>query len=188
MTTPSLTIQRHTPAQAKEITEELIRVYATVYDVPPYTGDPFFSVDTYASRLHAAFDMEGFEVVTAHLDHDAIAGYVHGVTLPAEREWWTSLGDRRPPAASAAAPAGQVFWLREIMVLPDHTNQGIGRRLHDAMVTGRHEPWTALTCITDNEPARSAYPRWGYQVIGQIRHAPESPLYDAMVLPPSPAA
>ncbi|WP_414167199.1 GNAT family N-acetyltransferase [Streptoverticillium reticulum] len=77
-----------------------------------------------------------------------------------------------------------MFWLRELMVLPKHTNQGIGRALHDEMINGRAERWTTLTCIVDNEPARSAYPRWGYEVIGRIKHAPESPVYDAMILHP----
>jgi hypothetical protein len=38
-----------------------------------------------------------------------------------------------------------------------------------------------MTVIIDNEPARSAYLRRRYTVIVQIRHAPESPLYDAIV-------
>ncbi|MGP4004662.1 GNAT family N-acetyltransferase [Streptomyces sp. 8N706] len=144
-----------------------------------------FAVPTYINRLHAAFDMSGFETVTAHLDDGTLAGYVHGVTLEPDRAWWVSLGDARPADVVKAAEEGGVFWLRELMVLPQHTNQGIGRRLHDEMVTGRAEPWTTLTCIIDNEPARSAYPRWGYEVIGRIKHAPESPVYDAMILRPT---
>ncbi|MEU9720727.1 GNAT family N-acetyltransferase [Streptomyces sp. NPDC047976] len=176
----------HTPEQARTITEQLLAVYSGVYNTPPYAGDPFFSVDTYESRLQAAYDMAGFEVVTANLPDGTIAGYVHGVTLTPDRAWWDSLlRDGKVPAdAEKAAEAGDVFWLRELMVLPAHAGQGLGRALHDAMVLGREEPWTTLTCITDNEPARSAYPRWGYEVIGRIKHAPESPLYDAMVLPP----
>nr|WP_275428511.1 GNAT family N-acetyltransferase [Streptomyces sp. CS090A] len=90
-----------------------------------------------------------------------------------------------PAGAQQAAEAGDVFWLRELMVLPKATNQGIGRRLHDEMVDGRPEPWTTLTFIVDNEPARSAYPRWGYEVVDvRIKHAPESPVYDPMFLRP----
>lgn len=176
---------RHAPEQARTITEQLLAVYSVVYDVPPYSGDPFFTVETYDSRLQAAYDMEGFEVVTAHLPDGCIAGYVHGVTLTPDRAWWDSLlrEGKVPADAEKAAEAGEVFWLRELMVLPAHTGQGLGRALHDAMVLGRKEPWTTLTCITDNEPARSAYPRWGYDVIGRIKHAPESPVYDAMLLP-----
>ncbi|MCX5381186.1 GNAT family N-acetyltransferase [Streptomyces sp. NBC_00091] len=184
-TAPQLTFTRHTPAAARALAGELLAVYAEVYDVPPYIGDSFFSVETYGERLTAAFDMEGFEVVTGHLDDGALAGYVHGVTLASDRSWWTSLTDQLPPDVTDAAEAGNVFWLRELMVLPEHTSQGIGRALHDEMVAGRAEPWTTLTCIIDNEPARSAYSRWGYEVIGRIKHAPESPVYDAMLLPPS---
>ncbi|GGT36679.1 GNAT family N-acetyltransferase [Streptomyces purpureus] len=182
--TPALKFTRHTPEAALEIYDELLAVYAEVYDVPPYIGDPFFSVETYGDRLRAAFDMPGFEVVTARLADGTLAGYVHGVTLVPDRAWWASLADLVPADARAAAVAGAVFWLRELMVLPKHTTQGIGRALHNEMVAGRAEPWTTLTCIVDNEPARSAYPRWGYEVVGQIKHAPESPLYDAMILRP----
>ncbi|MGW4240804.1 GNAT family N-acetyltransferase [Streptomyces sp. NPDC004749] len=182
--TPALTFAHHAPDRARKITDELTAVYAEVYDVPPYIGDPFFSLETFADRLTAAFDMKGFEVVTAHLADGTLAGYVHGVTLTPDRAWWASLTDQLPDDAKRGAEAGEVFWLRELMVLPKLTNQGIGRALHDEMVTGRAEPWTTLTCIVDNEPARSAYPRWGYEVVGRIKHAPESPVYDAMVLRP----
>lgn len=183
--TPHLTLRRHGPEEAKEIAEDLIEVYAEVYNVEPYRGDPFFAVPAYINRLHMAFDMPGFETVTARLDDGTLAGYVHGVTLDPARAWWDSLGDARPAEAVQAAEAGEVFWLRELMTLPEFQGKGIGRRVHDAVVDGRAEPWTTLTCIIDNEPARSAYPRWGYDVIGRIRHAPESPLYDAMVLRPA---
>ncbi|MGW1203281.1 GNAT family N-acetyltransferase [Streptomyces cyaneofuscatus] len=184
-TTPGLTFARHDGDAAREIVDELTSVYAEVYGVPPYAGDPFFSVETFADRLTAAFTMHGFEVVTARLDDGALVGYVHGVTLTPDRAWWASIADDLPADAEQAAEAGDVFWLRELMVLPKATNQGIGRRLHDEMVNGRPESWTTLTCIVDNEPARSAYPRWGYEVVdARIKHAPESPVYDPMLLRP----
>ncbi|MBT2439979.1 GNAT family N-acetyltransferase [Streptomyces sp. ISL-36] len=185
-TTPDLTFARITPDAAWEITPELTAVYARVYNVPPYIGDPFFSVETFSDRLNAAFDMKGFEVVTARLADGTLVGYVHGVTLTPDRAWWAALEEVLPTDAKEAAEAGEVFWLRELMVLPEYTNQGIGRAVHDEMVKGRAESWTTLTCIFDNEPARSAYPRWGYEVVDkQIKHAPESPVYDPMLLRPS---
>ncbi|WP_159391199.1 hypothetical protein [Streptomyces viridochromogenes] len=54
--------------------------------------------------------------------------------------------------------------------------------LHDATLDGRAEPRTTPTCVVDNQPAHDAYLRWGSQTMGQIKHAPASPLYDAMVL------
>lgn len=174
--------QRYDGASAKAITDELVEVYARVYDTPPYVGDPFFSVASFRERLEAAFASEGFETVTARRDGQII-GYVHGATLAADKPWWTSLDGRRPGQLRALADAGQVFWLRELMVLPEFQNQGLGRKIHDTVITGRAESATTLTCIIDNQPARDAYLRWGYTVMGEIKHAPESPTYDAMYLP-----
>ncbi|MFD7505420.1 GNAT family N-acetyltransferase [Streptomyces sp. NPDC059850] len=173
---------RHDGPSAKAITDELVGVYAKVYDTPSYAGDPFFSVESFRDRLEAAFGTAGFETVTAQRGGQ-IVGYVHGATLPADKPWWVSLGDRRPKELGELAEAGQVFWLRELMVLPEFQNQGVGRQIHDTVIAGRAESATTLTCIIDNQPAHDAYLRWGYKVMGQIKHAPESPLYDAMFLP-----
>lgn len=174
--------QRHDAKSAKDITSELVDVYAKVYDVPPYIGDPFFSADSFRARLEAAYDTEGFETVTAWLD-GRIVGYVHGATLPADKPWWVSLGNRRPAELVGLADAGGIFWLRELMVLPELQSQGLGRQIHDTVIAGRSESVTTLTCIGDNQPAHDAYLRWGYTIMGQIKHAPESPVYDAMYLP-----
>lgn len=174
--------QRYDGVSVNAIADELIEVYGHVYDTPPYIGDPFFSVASFRERLEAAFSSEGFETVTARWD-GRIIGYVHGATLPADKPWWTSLGDRKPVQLQTLADAGQVFWLRELMVLPEYQGQGLGRKIHDTVITGRAESATALTCIIDNQPAHDAYLRWGYTVMGEIKHAPESPIYNAMYLP-----
>ncbi|WP_445517304.1 GNAT family N-acetyltransferase [Streptomyces sp. NEAU-174] len=174
--------QRHDGPSAKGIADELISVYARVYDKPPYVGDPFFSVDMFRDRLVAAFGSEGFETVTAWQDGQ-IVGYVHGATLPADKPWWLSLGDQRPEKLRKLADDRQVFWLRELMVLPECQSRGLGRQIHDTVIAGRAESATTLTCIIGNQPAHDAYLRWGYSIMGQIKHAPESPVYDAMFLP-----
>ncbi|MFE7114553.1 GNAT family N-acetyltransferase [Streptomyces sp. NPDC057654] len=174
--------QRYDGASVKAVVDELVEVYGQVYDMPPYIGDPFFSVDSFRERLEVAFSNAGFETVTAR-QGGRIVGYVHGATLPADKPWWLSLGDRKPAELRELADAGQVFWLRELMVLPEVQNQGLGRKIHDTVIMGRAEPATTLTCIVDNQPAHGAYLRWGYTVMGQIKHAPESPIYDAMFLP-----
>jgi GNAT superfamily N-acetyltransferase len=172
-------IERYNSTSAAERVPAFIDLYAEVYGVPPYAGDPFFSVDMYAERLAGAMTMRGFEIVTATID-DLLVGIGHGVTLPRDVAWWQSIKDSQPTHLAEAAETGNIFWLRELQVRPAHRNEGIGRELHDYLRAGRSEAVTTMTVITDNEPARSAYLRWGYQIIGQIRHAPESPLYDAM--------
>ena len=166
--------------QARELTPSFLGLYTDVYGVPPYVGDPFFSVETYAGRLSGAMDTAGFEIVTA-TEYGVLIGTGHGVTLPPTAAWWQTLLPSLPEEFLEAAEEGSIFWLRELMVREPYRNKGVGRALHDELSGGRAEDLVAMTVIVDNEPARSAYLRWGYEIIGQIRHAPESPLYDAMV-------
>ncbi|MQS35922.1 GNAT family N-acetyltransferase [Streptomyces katsurahamanus] len=177
--------QRYDGVTAKTVADELVGTYSEVYSVPPYVDDPFFTVDMFGDRLHRAFGMPGFETVTARVDGQVV-GLVHGVTLMADKPWWVSLDDRAGDKLRTAVENGEVFWLRELMVRPKYGRQGLGRQLHDTIIAGREETATALTCVIGNEPAHSAYLRWGYRIMGQIKHAPESPVYDAMVLSSHP--
>ncbi|MEE1741172.1 GNAT family N-acetyltransferase [Streptomyces sp. BE147] len=93
-------------------------------------------------------------------------------------------GNDRPAWLRELAQSGGVFWLRELMVLPNLQNHGLGRQIHDVVIAGRLEGVTALICIVDNQPAHDAYLRWGCTILGQIKHAAESPVYDAMYLTP----
>lgn len=170
-------------SEAKLVVGELIDAYADIYNTPPYVGDPFFSIDAFGERLYAAFEMPGFGVLTARVD-SRLVGYVHGVTLAADRPWWVSLGTARPSTAQVAAVRGDMFWLRELMVRSEVSNKGIGRRLHDSMISKRRESWAILTCVVGNEPAHGAYLRWGYKILGEVKHAPESPVYDVMIRDP----
>ncbi|MFJ1756504.1 GNAT family N-acetyltransferase [Kitasatospora sp. NPDC088134] len=186
----TLTLQTLDAQSTRDSINDLVGVYARVYDVPPYADDPFFSNQSFRDRLLGATQMPGFLCLTATAGRELV-GLVHGVTLQPTWPWWVALGEHRAPEHVAAVEAGQVSWLRELMVLPQHTNHGIGRRLHNAWRAEKALPLTALTCIIDNEPAHGAYLRWGYEIVGEpIRHAPESPLYDPMILttPPAPSA
>ncbi len=61
---------------------------------------------------------------------------------------------------------GDVLWLRELLVLPMEQHHGLGRRLHNATLSGRNEAWATLTCIIDNQSAHDAYVRRGHRIIG----------------------
>ncbi|MFC0532014.1 GNAT family N-acetyltransferase [Phytohabitans kaempferiae] len=175
-------LARYDARDARQHLPAILELYADVYGVLPYVNDPFFTVDMYAKRLDGAMQMAGFEVAIAS-DGDQVIGIGHGVTLPPAIPWWQSLRNSLPPPLVDAADEGRIFWLRELQVREPCRNKGIGHAIHDFLCAGRSEGHAVLTVIIDNEPPRSAYLRWGYQIVGRIRHAPESPLYDAMARP-----
>jgi GNAT superfamily N-acetyltransferase len=168
--------------QAQQYMPELLDLYADAYDGPPWAGNPFYSVDRYAERLQETFGMKGFEIVNAVLDGDLV-GTCYGVTLPPTVSWWTGLDASLPTELAKAAIEGRVFWLRQMLVRKAYRRLGAGRAMHDLLCSGRTEDFVTLSVIISNEPARSAYLSWGYEVIGEMRLAPESPMYEAMARP-----
>jgi GNAT superfamily N-acetyltransferase len=175
-------LTRYDSHSAADLVPEFLELYADAYGVPPYLGDPFSSVETYRARFVGALNMEGFQIVAAR-EGDELLGTAHGVELPQDVAWWRSAASSAPAFLRDAAASKGVLWLRELMVRSKHRDQGIGRKLHDEFCAGRRSGYVTLTVIVDNEPARSVYLRWGYEIYAQVKHAPGSPTYDAMVRP-----
>jgi hypothetical protein len=51
------------------------------------------------------------------------------------------------------------------------------------LLRGRDEERATLLVRVDNLPAQRAYARWGWQKAGKLRPYPDSPHFDAMILP-----
>ena len=68
----------------------------------------------------------------------------------------------------------QAFELAELAVLPGWQNRGIGRRLHDALLSGlpHHRAW--LLTRAGAEPAERLYTRRGWRVTAELDH-PDRP-------------
>lgn len=119
-------LRHYTAGPARELVPRFLDLYAEVYGVAPYAGDPFFSVRTYAGRLDGALGMAGFEIVTA-TENGTLIGTGHGVTLPPAVAWWQTLRPSLPHDLVRQAEQGRVFWLRELMVREPYRNKGVGR-------------------------------------------------------------
>ena len=62
-----------------------------------------------------------------------------------------------------------VTWVANVAVDPEARNQGIGRRLMEAVEAMAGTPRFRLTVRVDNDPARHLYRNLGYQDIGLRR-------------------
>ncbi len=69
------------------------------------------------------------------------------------------------------------------MVDPRWQRRGIARALHDELLRGRPEERATLLVRSDNEPAQTAYARWGWATVAKLKPFPDSPLFDALILP-----
>lgn len=166
------------PDAARENTDALVGVYAEVY--ADKLGDPFFTVDRFLERFRGHTAREGYALVTCHLGDDLI-GYAYGLPLQADTRWWQGLRADAPDDMRRET-GRRTFALNEIMVRAPWRRRGIARRLHDALLAGRSEERATLLVDPSNTPARTAYLRWGWTVLGSLQPFPDAPVYDAMTL------
>ncbi len=173
-----LVVRRHTGADVPGLRAEILDVHADAYAQRLHL--PFDSVDRYAERLDRYLEDPTFVLVTGRIDGHLV-GFAFGGTLSAQTRWWQGLRDARDPDVTRET-GRRTFGFREIQVRQAYRRRGHGHRLHDALLHDRAEERATLLVRPDN-PARDLYLRWGWRVVGKLQPFPDSPVFDAMVLP-----
>lgn len=165
-------------------TEEILdSVIAPVYEASHTNviADPFFSTERFLERVHGYLKAPGFGLVAAYFDDTAI-GLAFGYALPINARWWQGLTTPVPDGFTEET-GHRTFALNELMVTPEWQGKGVAHALHDELLGSRNEERATLLVREDNTAAQAAYARWGWQKIGKLRPYPDSPHFDAMVLP-----
>ena len=150
-------------------------LYAQVYAEAPYLGGTVQDCESFVERTLRQTQRPGFSIVWVMADQ-TLVGFAFGFTFPAGG-WWK--GEATPPPPEIMA--GEKFAVIELVVRRDHRGLGLGRRLLDELLAGRHEPHAVLTAQPD-APARAIYDHWGWRQVGVARHGPTLPLLDQLVL------
>jgi ribosomal protein S18 acetylase RimI-like enzyme len=104
-----------------------------------------------------------FRLCVASLDA-RVVGFAYGYTsVPGG--WWRETVAAGLNRADAGNWFGDCFELAELAVVPEHQQRGLGRRLHDLLLTGLPHRTSLLSTQMDNEPATRFYLRLGWSVI-----------------------
>ncbi len=109
-------------------------------------------------------------------------GLALGYALPAGARWWAGLTTPAEPGMTEET-GRRTFALNELMVSPDWQRRGVAHALHDELLGHRGEDRATLLVREDNTTAQRAYGRWGWQKVGKVQPFPDSPHYDALILP-----
>jgi ribosomal protein S18 acetylase RimI-like enzyme len=112
---------------------------------------------------HASRD--GFTFVAA-VDEGRIVGFAYGYR-GAPGQWW------HDAVRAAMTPAQRALWLlpghvelAELHVVPGRRREGLGGRLHDALLAAHADaPTVVLSTQVGNEAARSLYAARGWEVV-----------------------
>lgn len=170
-----LTISRYTPGHAAEVRQQLLDVYAEVYEAQA-ASEAFFSLPRFAARLDGHSSHPGWACVVGQVDDDVV-GYAYG--RPDSAADWEDVTDTTEDTSSFAVGT---FGLCEVMVRLPWRGAGIARALHDELMQDRPEVRASLLVEETHPRVRATYERWGYRTVGRLQPTVDAPQYDAMVL------
>ncbi|MGH3919381.1 MAG: GNAT family N-acetyltransferase [Pseudonocardiaceae bacterium] len=139
--------------------------------------EPFWSVEKYSHRLERHATMSGFSAVVAYTNDKPI-GFAYGITLPATTRWWATIQPPLTDPAFTREDGHRTLALFEVIVRPEHQGHGIGRRIHDELLSTRSEQRVTIATHHGNTHARTTYTSWGYHHVGTRQPTPPAPLLD----------
>jgi GNAT superfamily N-acetyltransferase len=176
---PEIAFELLSGTQAAERAGELAGLAAEVYADPPYrrgSGE--------AARFEGRFRVQrrqpGFALALAW-SGEFLVGYALGLPLRPSTSWWRHLTTALPDDVTTEHP-GRTFALAELLVRAAWRRQGIGRDLHDLILSGRAEERATLTVLPAAGPAQGAFLSWGWRKVARTREPePGAPLLDVLL-------
>ncbi|MFB7337572.1 GNAT family N-acetyltransferase [Streptomyces adustus] len=155
---------------------DVLDVYAEVR--APLLHLPNYAVTAFGERLDRHGGEPGFTAVLAYAD-DRPVGYAYGNTIEHGDRYW----QRTSPTPAQRYTERPAVALKEIGVSPAWRKTGTARRIHDALLAVRDEPYVTLMVnpAAGDGKVHDLYRSWGYRDIGQSQPSLASPVLTVMV-------
>ncbi|MFF5115007.1 GNAT family N-acetyltransferase [Streptosporangium sp. NPDC000509] len=184
-TTDEMTIETHGRGEALALAETICDLYEAVFSLPPFDGDAaeFANQRSYFPKLA---ERPGFRLTTARSGPEFI-GFGYGYPLPADTRWWSTLAD--PVDEEFAAETGtRTFALIDYGVLPEWRGAGVGRRIHDELLSASGTERATLSVQPKAVRTREIYRRWGWRKVSHKLMDPPipAPVFEILVLEKMP--
>ncbi|REK88779.1 GNAT family N-acetyltransferase [Streptomyces inhibens] len=169
-------IELHTFHTLEPARQHLVDVYADVR--ADLLHLPNYAVATFAERLERHATESGWVAVLGY-DQGEPVGYAYANTIDADDRWWKRVTPVPPPEYTDRHAVA----LKEIGVRVPWRGTGAARRIHDALLAGRNEPYVTLMVnpLAGDGKVHRLYESWGYKDIGQSQPSAASPVLTAMI-------
>lgn len=173
-----LDIHHYGHQDAATIRELLLDVHDEVYEG---SADPLAGRDAFAKFVDHWSANNAFACAIAY-DQGQPVGYAYGAPLSPSTTWWAKVTPPLPEDFTAET-GSRTFALSELMVRERWRGTGASRRIHDALLTPRHEQRATLLVHKEHTKVRALYESWGYETIGEVVPFEGAPELCVMVLP-----
>jgi len=166
--------------RGRELIDQICLVYDEVFSAPPFYWRDDES-DLHRQRLESLLHGETFGLATA-MSRKGLVGFAYGFTLAADTQRWTRLRGEVDEETTCEWP-GRTFLLFDYAVLSENRGRGIGKALHDLLLSSRTEERATLTVQPTAVDTKRLYERWGWRMVGQMEGGPNAaaPLFDCYV-------
>lgn len=173
-TAPAVELRTFTELDA--VRGDLIDVYADVR--APLLHLPNYAVTAFGERLDRHGAEPGFVTVLAYMDRHPV-GYAYGNTIQHGDRYW----QRTTPEPADEYTKRPALALKEIGVRPAWRGTGTARRIHDALLATREEPYVTLMVnkAAGDGKVHALYRSWGYEDIGHSQPSAGSPILTVMI-------
>ncbi|MEV6734536.1 MULTISPECIES: GNAT family N-acetyltransferase [unclassified Streptomyces] len=189
MTTPSTStdtvIRTYGPGQVPALLDVAADIWADAH--PELVNNPEaatagLSVPALRRQITGHLRHEGFTLVIAYSGGTPTG---MGYAFPCTATYW--FGTDLLPAIPEPARTERLMGLCELAVRRPWQSQGIGTRMHQALITAIAPNWSSLLALPTNDRGRQLYTRLGYQYAGLYRNTPDGPAFDLLLLHVDPA-
>jgi ribosomal protein S18 acetylase RimI-like enzyme len=157
---PTVDVRLHGPDKAMGLARGVWPCYRDVFgdfeDFATWRSDMF---DRHVAR-------EGYRLAVA-VDGHTVAGFSWGY-VGEHGQYWTDLVCRALPGSVTDEWVGGHFEFVELAVSPTYRRRGLGRRLHDTLLTGIRRNCLLSTDDDPQDPAVQLYLSCGWRKVGVL--------------------
>ena len=178
MTPADLVVHVYAAGVAAGQVEVVAELYAEAFFGPPHNQGQV-ELERMVEAWRWRVEAPGFRLVVAEYGGQAI-GCVYGHQLSPGTKWWDGAVEPLPDEVTVEQD-GRTFAVIDMMVRKEWRRQGVAQALHGHLLVERTEERATLLVDPLNEPAKKAYAKWGYEVVGRIQPFANSPRFEAMV-------
>ncbi|MGG8409430.1 GNAT family N-acetyltransferase [Streptomyces sp. 12297] len=169
-TTPAPRIARYTTL-TPDLRTEIGQLYSQVR--ADLLTHPNYRVDVFLERLDRHATEPGWAVTIAYAPQGEAIGYAYANSVGPGDRWWARMTVPVTPRFTARNTVA----VKEIGVIPAWRGVGVARQMHDALLSGRPEPYATLMVnpAAGGGKVMRLYAGWGYVEIGAAQPGPDSP-------------
>jgi len=173
-----LTLRRYGPGDATVLLDTLTDVWAEAHADHHDVTQAGFTSETLRSQITGHARRDDFTLIAAYADGHLVGfGYAFRCT-PAY--WYGE--DLLPSITPMARSTDSLAGICELAVRPGWQAQGVGTRIHAALLDALRPRWASLLAMPGDQPAQRFYRQLGYRYAGPYKAGADGPVLDLLLL------